>query len=64
MASPSIEDACYQVDVIEKVELEEMGIWSPSSDPLQACLIGIVGNCVDPYPDEEKGLYAKILHSG
>jgi len=26
MASPSLEDACYQVDVIEKVELEEMGI--------------------------------------
>ena len=61
MASPSQEDACYRVDVIEKVLLVEMGILSLPSNPLKLCLIDIGGNGVGPYLDEEKGVYTKIL---
>ena len=39
-ASPSLEDACYRVDVIEKVVLKEMGPLNSPSDPLEACLLG------------------------
>jgi len=43
MASSSLEDACYWVDALEKVVVEEMGTLSPPLDLLQACLIGTCG---------------------
>ena len=61
MASPSLENACYQVDLLEKVVLEEIGMPSPPV-PLEACLIGVYGNGVDPYPDKEIEIYAKVFN--
>ena len=39
-ASLSLEDACYQVDVMENVVFKEMKTLSSSSKPLETCLLG------------------------
>ena len=61
-ASPSLEDACYRVDVLEKVALEDIKTLSPPLDPFEAYLIGTYANGVDSYPNEEREIYAKILN--
>jgi len=61
-ASPSLEDACYRVDVLEKVVLEDIKTLSPPLDPFEAYLIGTYANGVDSYPNEEREIYAKILN--
>ena len=63
MASPSLEDACYQVDVLEKVVPKEIGIFTPPSDPFEACLIDTCGCGIDSSSDEENEAYVKILYS-
>ena len=40
MASPSLEDACYQVDVIDKVVFEEISSLNSPLDPIEACFLG------------------------
>jgi len=62
IASPYLEDVCYRVDLLKKVVLEDMGTPSPPTDPLEACLIGICGNGVYPYSDEEIEIYAKVFN--
>ena len=61
MASPFLDNACYQVNMLEKVVLEEMKTLSTPSDPLEACLIGTYDNGFDSHPEKEKEAYAKIL---
>ena len=46
-ASPSLEGACYWVDVIDEVVLEEMGTPNPPSDPLEAYLLGTLDKRVE-----------------
>ena len=60
-ASPSLEDACYQVDVIEKVVLEEMGPLNSPLDSLEACLLGSINKSVEVQPRDEREVYAHIL---
>ena len=57
IASPSLEDVSYRVDVLEKVVLEQIGTLSPPSDLLELCLIGDCGNGVNPHPDEEREVH-------
>jgi len=47
MASPSLEDASYWVDVIEEVVLEEMCSLNSPSDPLEACLLGTIDRKIE-----------------
>ena len=54
MASPSLEDACYSIDVLKRLILKEMGTLSPPLDPLEACLIGSWGHRIDSHSNEEK----------
>jgi len=63
IASPSLGEGCYLIDVLGKVVLEEMETLSPPLDPLESCMIGNCGNVVDPHPNEEREVYEKILNS-
>jgi len=45
--SPSLEDACYQMDVIDKIIFEETGTLRPPSDSLKACLLGTLNKRVE-----------------
>jgi len=60
-ASPSLEDACYRVDAIEKVILKEMGSLKSPSDPLEACLLGSLDKKVEVQPGDEREVYALFL---
>jgi len=62
-ASPSIEDACYQVDVIDKVVFEEMGPVNSPSYLLEAYLLGTLDKRVEVQPGDEKEVYAHILNT-
>jgi len=63
MSSPSLEDACYLVDILKKVLSEEMVFLKPLQDPLEACLVGAsegkdVGLSID-----ERDIYVIIVNS-
>ena len=60
-ASPSLEDACYRVDVIEEVVIEEMCSLNSPSDPLEACLLGTINRRIEVQPGNESEAYAHIL---
>jgi len=60
-ASPSLKDACYQVNVFKKVILEEMGPLNSTPDLLQACLLGTIDKRLDVQSGEEREVYAHIL---
>jgi len=62
MASASLEDACYWVDVIDKVVFEEMGTLNPLSNPLETCLLGTFDKRVEVQPSDEREVYTPILH--
>jgi len=62
VASSSLEDAWYRADLLEKVVLEEMKTLNPPLDALEACLISVCGNGVDPYLDDEIGIYAEVFN--
>ena len=47
MASPSLKDACYRVDVIERVVLKEMDPLNSPLDPFEACLLGCLDKRVE-----------------
>jgi len=62
MSSPSLEDAFYRVDILEKVLSEEMAFFKSLKDPLKACLVHIfkgedIGCLID-----ERDIYTKILN--
>ena len=40
IAFPSLKDACYRVDVIDKVVFQEMRTLNPLLDPPEACSLG------------------------
>jgi len=63
MAFATIEDACYWVDILEKVLIEEMTSLNPLRDPLKACLVGACKNQVEPCPNNESRVNANILNS-
>jgi len=63
-ASPSLEDACYQVDVIDKVVFEEMGTLNLPLDPLKGCVLGTLDKRVDVKPSNEREVYTHILDMG
>jgi len=58
---PSLEDACYRVDVIEEVVLEEMSSLNSPSNPLEACLLCIIDRRIEVQPEDESEVYAHIL---
>ena len=60
-ASPSLEDACYQVDVTNKVVFEEMGPLNSLADPL-AYLLGTFDKSVEAQLGDERAVYAHILN--
>ena len=47
VTAPSLEDACYRVDVIEEVVLEEMCSLNSPSDPLEGCLLGTIDRRIE-----------------
>jgi len=61
MAFPSLEDACYRVDVLDKVVFKEMGTLNPPSEPLEACLLGTLDKRVDVQLDDEREMFSHIL---
>jgi len=61
MVSPSLEDACYRVDVIKKVVLEDMGPRNSPLDPLEACLWRTLDERVEVQLGDEREVYAYIL---
>jgi len=58
MASPSLEDACYRVDVIEKIILEEIGPLNSPLDRLEVCLLGSLDKRVEVQSGGEREVYA------
>jgi len=60
-ASPSLEDACYHVDVIKEVVLQKMGPLNSPSGPLEACLLGTIDKRLEVQPGDEREVYAHIL---
>ena len=62
MASPSLEDACYRVDVIKEVVLEEMGPLNSPSDPLEACLLDTFDGRIEVQSGDEREVYAHNLY--
>lgn len=58
-----LEDACYQVDILKKVVIEETTIPSPLLDPLKPCLIGYCGHMKEADQDEAIEAFTKILDS-
>jgi len=61
MASASLENACYRVDVIDKVVFEETGPLNSPSDPLKACLLVTLYKRIEVQLGDEREVYAHIL---
>ena len=58
---PSLEDVCYQMDVIDEVVFEEMGTLNPPLDLLEVCLLGTHDNRVELPQSDEREVYTHIL---
>ena len=63
MSSPTLEDACYRVDIFRRVLIEEMTLLNPSKDPLEGCLLETLEDEVEGCPTNEKDIYSKLLNS-
>jgi len=60
-ASPSLKDAYYRVDVIEKVAFQEIGLLNSPSELPEACLLDTLDKRVKVQPGDEREVYAHIL---
>jgi len=60
-ASPSLEDACYLVNVIEKVVSEEMKNPSSPLNLLEACLLATYEKEVDVHLNDEREVCTRML---
>jgi len=63
IASFILEDACYEVDILKKVLIKDTTSLNLLRNLLEACLVGTFENKVEACPNDERGIYAKILNS-
>jgi len=63
MASSTLEDTSYQVDIFQKVLMEKVAIPNLPMNPLEPCLIGINGHGMEAYQDKATKSYTGILDS-
>jgi len=63
MSSPSLEGACYWVDILKKVLSEEVMFLKSLKDPLDACLVGAPEGEDMSLSNDQRDIYAKILNS-
>jgi len=61
MFSPTLEDACHLVDILERVLSEEIKVLKCAEDPLEACLEGIFEGMLVGCPKDHRDIYGKLL---
>ena len=59
--SPSLEDACFRVDVIDEVVFEEMDALNSPLDPLEAFFLSTLDKRVEVQLRDKREVYAHIL---
>jgi len=63
MSSPTLEEACHWVDILESMLSKEIVFLKPLEDPLEACFVGTFQAKVVGCLNDERGIYAKVLNS-
>jgi len=62
MSYPILEDACYQVDILERVLSKEIALLKRLEDALEACLVGAFAGEVTRCLKDGRDIYAKLLN--